>query len=92
MITFAARCGAATVLCGRASATISAASAQSSSSGGRWRRQPGLLRTSPGTSAGFAHAADSRRRRRCIAPYAIAASGSRINPDSRMGSAKLMVR
>ena len=66
--TLAARCGAATVRCGRASATISAVSASSSSSGGRWRRQPGRAVVRPGTSAGFAHAADSRCRRRCSEP------------------------
>jgi hypothetical protein len=64
MITLAARWGAATVRCGRASATISAASAASSSRNGTWRRQPGRAVTRLPSSAGFAQAADSRRRRR----------------------------
>ena len=66
--TFAARWGAATVRCGRARATTSVASASSSSSGGRCRRQPGRDVVRFGTSAGLAHAADSRRRRRCSEP------------------------
>ena len=64
----ACRWGEATVRCGRASARISAVSATPSSSGGRCRRQPGRSVTSPGTSAGLAHARASRRRRCCSAP------------------------